>query len=144
MTKPDKSVSTFLSGFNCAQAILSAWTSELDLDQKTALRLATGLGAGISRMGETCGAVSGAVLVIGLKHGRDRLEAGEAREKTYDLAQKFMSEFKLRNGSIRCKELLGFDISTPEGLRAINEKGLEQTVCAKLVSDAAEILESLL
>jgi C_GCAxxG_C_C family probable redox protein len=144
MSKPDKAVSTFLSGFNCAQAILSTWAPELGVDEKTALRLATGVGAGISRMGETCGAVTGAILVLGLKHGRDRLEAEEAKEKTYALAQKFVSEFRRRNGSIGCKELLGFDISTPEGLQAIREKGLEKTVCANLVRNAAEILESLL
>ena len=95
-------------------------------------------------MGETCGAVTGAFMVLGLKHGRAKIEDEEAGTRTYGLVNEFVKRFRSRNPSIICKDLLGIDLSTPEGLKQANEKDVHANVCPKFVQDAAEILEEFL
>ena len=122
MNKVEQAVSCFKEGFNCAQAICSAYSQEYGLDQKTALKVSCGFGAGMGCMAETCGAVTGAYMVIGLKYGRSDILDLSAKEKTYILVREFSDKFKSRNGSIVCKELLGVDISTTEGMKAAKQK----------------------
>ena len=98
----------------------------------------------MARSGETCGAVSGALMVIGLLHGKTRKEDDDSRERTYALAQEFMEAFRERNGSLLCRGLLGVDVSTPEGIAAVRERDLFRTACPKFVGDTGEILEGLL
>ena len=98
----------------------------------------------MARTGETCGAVSGALMVIGLLHGKIRTEDDDSRERTYALAQEFMEAFRERNGSLLCRGLLGVDVSTPEGIASVRERDLFRTVCPKFVGDAGDILEELL
>lgn len=91
----------------------------------------------MGRMGETCGAVTGAFMVVGLKYGETKAEDNQTREKTYSLIREFVAEFESRNGSVICRELIGGDISTPEGIK------IAGNVRPKLVRDAAEIIERL-
>ncbi len=98
----------------------------------------------MARRGETCGAVTGAMLVIGLKHGKTRPDDDEARERTYKLVAELVSRFKSRNRTVLCRELLGHDFGTPEGIEAIQRKKLITTLCPKFVRDAAEIVEEIL
>ncbi|MFQ5905305.1 MAG: C-GCAxxG-C-C family protein [bacterium] len=144
MSSVEDAVACFKERLNCAQAVLSAYCEELGLGRETALKIATPFGAGMARMGETCGAVTGAFMVIGLKHGRTKADDEEAKEKTYSLMNEFMEKFRSRNTSIVCNVLLGFDISTPEGLQRAKEKDVHSNVCPKFVQDASEILEELL
>jgi C_GCAxxG_C_C family probable redox protein len=97
----------------------------------------------MGRMGETCGAVTGSFMVIGLKYGKTREGDDDAREKTYGLVQEFTGRFKLRNKSVVCRELLGHDLNTSEGRDAAAENNLFMTVCPRFVQDAIEILEEL-
>ncbi|MFH1146890.1 MAG: C-GCAxxG-C-C family protein [Pseudomonadota bacterium] len=137
-------MATFLEGFNCAQALLSAYGAEFGLDHQAALRISGAFGGGIGRMGQTCGAVTGALMVIGLKYGRTNIEDKGAEEKTYDLVQEFVTRFIARNGSISCRELLGCDLSTPEGRSFAKENKLIASVCPAFVRAAAEIVEQIL
>ena len=98
----------------------------------------------MARTGETCGAVTGALMVIGLNHAKTRKGDDDSRERSYALAQEFMDTFRERNGSLLCRGLLGVDVSTPEGMKMVREKDLFRTVCPKLVKDAGEILEATL
>jgi C_GCAxxG_C_C family probable redox protein len=98
----------------------------------------------MARMGETCGAVTGALMVIGLKYGKAKAKDDAARDKTYDLVREFVTRFQSRHESIRCKEFLGYDLSNPQEREAAKEKGLFDTLCPQLVRDAAEILEEIL
>jgi len=143
MSKVEDAVACFKERFNCAQAVLSAYSEELGLDRETSLKMATPFGAGMAYMGETCGAVTGAFMAIGLKHGRKSTDDEEAKNRTYDLVNEFIKKFKSRNTSIVCNVLLGFDISTPEGLELAKEKDVHSNVCPKYVQDAAEILKEL-
>ena len=114
------------------------------LDRETALRVAGAFGAGMARTGETCGAVTGALMVIGLHHAKTRKGDDDSRERAYALAQELMDSFRERNGSLLCREILGVDVSTPEGIVKVRENDLFRKVCPKFVKDAAEILGLLL
>jgi C_GCAxxG_C_C family probable redox protein len=145
MNKIDQAIDCFAQGFSCSQAILSTYGADLGLDRETALRVAGGFGGGMARMAETCGAVTGAFMVIGLKHGMTKVEDQGAKTKTYKLIQEFVKRFKAHNsGTIICRELLGCDLSTSEGMRLFSEKDLIHTKCPKFISDSAEIIEELL
>lgn len=144
MTKPDKAAETFNSGFNCAQSVLIQFCEEYGLDSTTALKLATSFGGGMAHNAQTCGAVTGAIMAIGLKYGRTRVEDIEIKDKNYELVGKFMTEFKKSFGSLSCPELLGIDLSTPEGFAIQKEKGMTRQVCPKFVSGAARILEEII
>ena len=141
MSKVKSAVSCFKEGFSCSQALLSTYGTDFGLDRETALKVAGAFGGGMGRMGEVCGAVTGAFMVIGLKHGMVKAEDNEAKGKTYELVREFVSKFKSRNGSIICRELLGYDLSIPEEMEQVKEKGLVNTLCPKFVRDAAEIIE---
>lgn len=144
MSKVEQALSCFKEGFNCAQAICSVYGQDYGLDRKTALKVSCGFGAGMGCMADTCGAVTGAYMVIGAKYGRSDIADVPAKEKTYKLVREFSDKFKSRNGSTICKELLGIDMSTPEGMKAAQQKNIHGAVCPKFVKDAAEILEQIL
>ena len=95
-------------------------------------------------MAQTCGAVTGAFMVLGLKYGNADIHDKEVRERIYGLVREFARRLESRNGSIVCRELLGCDISKPEGAMAAKENGLFTSVCPKLVRDAAEILDEMI
>ncbi|MDR2244137.1 MAG: C-GCAxxG-C-C family protein [Burkholderiales bacterium] len=128
-------------GFNCTQSVLLAYCDDLGLDKKLALKVACGLGSGMGRLGYTCGAVSGAHLVIGLKHGNFLSEDKASKEKTYALVREFEKKFAEKNGTTICRELLQVDLLNGDK-QTVSERVLE--VCPRAVKDAAEILESVL
>jgi C_GCAxxG_C_C family probable redox protein len=143
-SRVDQAVKCFNDGFNCSQALLSTYGPKFELDTDLALKIASPFGAGMGRMSETCGAVTGALMVLGLRSGRTKIEDKDAQEKVYKLVTEFVERFKQRNGTMLCKELLGYDLSKPEQLKMAREKGVFRTQCPKFVKDSAEILECLL
>ncbi|KKM98953.1 hypothetical protein LCGC14_1152710 [marine sediment metagenome] len=144
MSRVEQAVSYFKDGFNCSQSIFSCFSVEYGLSRDNALKLATGFGGGMGRLGKTCGAVTGALMVIGLKYGKVSIEDDTAAGKTYRLVQKVIKKFTEINGSITCNDLLDCDISTLEGLNSANEKNLFTTLCPNFVRTSAEILEKIL
>lgn len=141
--RKETALQTFGEGFNCCQAILSAFSDEYTLDKATALKIAAGFGAGM-RKGEVCGAVSGAVMVLGLKYGHSKKGAILTKKKMNDKTVSFTEKFVKKNGSIVCRTILGFDLSRKKEYREAEKKGLFSTVCPKAISDAVEILEESL
>jgi C_GCAxxG_C_C family probable redox protein len=123
--------------------VLSTYGPRSGLDRETALKVAGAFGGGMGRLGETCGAVTGALMVIGLKHGKTRDDDDASRERTYELVHEFTARFRDRNGSILCRELLGHDLNTPEGREAAADQQLFLVLCPRFVRDAAEILEEM-
>lgn len=140
----ERAVSYFEEGFSCSQALVATYGTQFGLDREMALKISGAFGVGMGRIGETCGAVTGAFMVIGLKYGKTRVEDEQTKEKAYTLVKRFVDRFKSRNGSIICRELLGCDISTPAGMKLAKEKRLIANVCPKFVRDGAEILEQIL
>ena len=137
-------VARFNEGYSCSQAVFSAYAERFDLDRETALRISSTFGGGMGRMAHTCGAVTGALMALGLKYGATDAADKETKERAYALVKEFAEKFEFRNGSITCKDLIGCDISTPEGLKIAREQELFSKICPKLVKDAAEIVEEML
>jgi C_GCAxxG_C_C family probable redox protein len=143
MSDVEKAASGLSQGLNCAQSIVSTYGPRFGLDRDLALRVASGFGGGIGYQGESCGAVTGAIMVIGLKEGGVSGDEA-ARERFFGLIGRFLEEFKARHGSIMCRQLLGHDISTDEGLQAIMDKGLFEELCPNFVRTSADIIEEIL
>ncbi|MFW9818027.1 MAG: C-GCAxxG-C-C family protein [Candidatus Thorarchaeota archaeon] len=143
MSKVEKAISRFKEDFNCAQSVLSTFSPQYGLDQDIALKIATGFGGGMGRLGNTCGAVTGAFMAIGLKNGMGVNKNINAKENTYQIIRNFSNKFQEINGSLMCKELLGCDINTPEGKEYFNQNELFERKCLQYVKKAVEILEEL-
>ena len=139
-----QAVNLFNEGFSCSQAILTTFAPRFGVSKETALKIACAFGAGMGRMGEVCGAVSGAFMVLGLKYGAIEAQDRDSKEMTYALVKRFTESFQERHGSILCRELLGCSIGTPEGMQYAREKNLFTSRCPRYVQDSAEILLELL
>jgi C_GCAxxG_C_C family probable redox protein len=144
MNRVDQAGECFGQGYACSQAILATYGEPLGLDRAQAVRLAEGFAGGVAGLGETCGALSGAVLVLGLKFGRTRPGDQEAKQATQRRVREFLRRFEARHGSLKCRDLIGCPIDTPERLQAARERRVFATICPGLVRDAAEILEAVL
>lgn len=131
----------FAQGFNCSQAVFSAYASRFGMDDESALKLASPFGGGVARQGNVCGAVTGALMVLGLQRGS---AAAVNNEAAYRVAEEFIKEFQARHGSILCNELIGYDLSTPAGLQDAREQKVFKTICPGLVKHAAELAGELL
>ena len=134
-----RAVELFMEGKNCSQAVFVAFATDLGLTEEMALAVSVGLGGGVGRMREVCGAVSGAAMVVGLKN--PQYDKGEAYEKVRLIAD----EFQKTNHSIICKELLG--LSQPEKSSVPEERTPEyyqKRPCVKIVEDAAKATEKIL
>lgn len=132
----------FMRGQDCSQVVISHFADEIGLSDDEANRLASAFGGG-SGMGETCGAVIGAMMVIGMKYGHNGPDDMEHRDALMAKRAEFIKKWKERRGSCMCKELVGDDISTPEGLGRILEAGTMFTLCPELVMDAIDILDHI-
>jgi C_GCAxxG_C_C family probable redox protein len=144
MNRIDQAVACFGQGYACSQAILATYGEPLGLPREQAIKLAEGFAGGMAGLGDTCGAVTGALMVLGLKHGRTRPDDVEAKLATNRRVREFLRRFEARRSSVKCRDLLGCSIDTPEKLQAARNRKLFTTVCPGLVRDAAEILEALL
>ena len=135
----DRAVELFMEGKNCSQAVFVAFATDLGLTEEMALSISIGLGGGVGRMREVCGAVSGSAMVVGLKY--PELSKAEVYEKVRLIAD----EFKKTNPSIVCKELLG--LSKPETSsipEARTQEYYQKRPCIKIVEDAALATEKIL
>ena len=139
--KVNEALACFNDGFNCSQSILSTYCEEFGMDKKMALQIACGFGAGMGRQQETCGAVTGAYMLIGLKYGKFIIDDEPAKEKTYALMREFTRLFKERNKTTNCHELLGVDLINGDRKTAVDRV---KTLCPQIVRDAAEIIEQVL
>lgn len=144
MTPIDKALELFNAGFNCSQAVFVAFAPSLGLDAQTALKVASGFGGGMGALGDTCGAVTGAFMALGLKFGHTDPADKAGKQKIYGLVAQLARQFEARCGSRMCRGLLGFDLSTPEGRQLAMDRDTHHTVCPAFVREAADILTSLL
>ena len=143
MNKAEKAVQLFDEGYNCSQAVLGAFCESFGLDQKTAFTLASGFGGGLGCMGEVCGSLTGAIMVLSLKYGSADPADKTAKMQNYRKVKELAEEFKLQTGSVICRELLGFDMNTREGQLSAKQPDAFHD-CPQFVRIAAEILEEML
>lgn len=143
--KKETAIQKFTSGYNCAQAVLYSFKDEINIDGNTALKMACGLGAGMGRNGEVCGAVTGGIITIGAKYGRGENDDKTATENTYAKTKELMDKFKEIHGSYICRELLdGCNLTTEEGQLFFRENDLFNSVCKKCVGSVVQILDEIL
>ena len=143
MTK-EAAIRLFGQGYNCAQAIMAAKTDITGISRLDSLRITTGFGAGMAMMQKTCGAVTGAYLVIGAKHGRVNPDDEASKNKTYSLIETFNRKFLELNGSLDCRELLGVNLKTDEGSHEAEKGAYFENKCARYVEDSERILDEIL
>lgn len=142
MNRKEMALQIFGKGFNCCQAVLTAFCEEYSLDKDTALKLAAGFGGGLRRA-EVCGAVSGAVMALGLRYGHCREGDNVTKLNANARTDEFISKFEERNRTIICRKLLGYDISDEQQHKQAAEKGMFSTICPKVIEDAVDILEEM-
>jgi C_GCAxxG_C_C family probable redox protein len=141
----ENAVAKLLEGYNCAQSVLYASCDQLAFDKDTALRLACGLGAGMGRKEEVCGALTGGIIALGLQNGRGEKGDRSRTETTYAMTRELMGRFEAKHGSCLCRELLGgCDLMTEDGQRYYKANDLLHITCAPCVRTVGAILESLL
>jgi C_GCAxxG_C_C family probable redox protein len=140
----DTAVACFKNGFSCAQAVFSTYAERLGLNQESALKVSGAFGGGMAGTASTCGAVTGGLMVIGLKYGKSKPDDDSAKEKTQARAKVFMEKFRDKHGSLVCKELVGCDISTVVGKRVFDETNCKERLCVGFVGDAVTILDEIL
>lgn len=143
MTHIEKANDLFGRKFHCSQGVFVAFAEELGLTEEQALKIGACFGSGM-RKGEVCGACTGALMALGLKYGQSEEEDIESRLKTNEVTDRFMEAFKEENGSYMCRELLGCDLSTQEGIAKALEKKLFTEFCPKMVESATRIAEDIL
>ncbi|MFW5713074.1 MAG: C-GCAxxG-C-C family protein [Brevefilum sp.] len=129
--------------YNCAQSSFAPFARHLGMDLDLAFKIATPFGGGMGHAGQICGAVSGALMAIGLARGITEYDQ-EQKYACYDLAKTFQERFKTLHGELTCPGLLGWDIANPHELSQVREEDLFHTLCPKLVGDAARIAGELL
>lgn len=142
--RTEKAISGFRSGLNCAQAVLTAYSDELNFDQNMAINISSGFGAGMGRLQETCGAVTGSYMVLGIYNGNKYPDNKVKKEVTYSMIQKFTADFKEMNTFSDCKSLLNCDLKTEAGQLFAKENNLFGTTCEKCISDSISIIEKLI
>jgi len=138
----EKAVAYFLGGYNCAQSVLLAmfehWNGKNDLIPK----IATAFGGGMGRCGSVCGAVTGGIMAVGMRFGTNEPSL-EKRTEAYELAQRFFRRFEKQNGTVLCRELIGYDLSDPKQLEEARERDVFEEKCTVFISKALEALLEL-
>lgn len=132
----------FLEGYNCTQSVVGAFCDDMDIDRETAIRMASSLGGGMGRLREVCGTVSGMFLVLGYFYGYSTPRDYEGKKALYARVQELARRFRVENGSIVCRELLGLagkDCSPVPELRTAEY--YKKRPCPELAACAAKILE---
>lgn len=136
----EKAVELFKSGYNCSQSVVAAFADMYGFTEEQALRMSASFGGGIGRMRQTCGAACGMFMLAGLEKGATEGKDREGKAANYALVQELAGEFKKRNGSLVCAELLG--LRKPEGSsvpEARTEQYYAKRPCARMVEEAARI-----
>ncbi len=146
MSEKERAVSLFKEGYNCSQSVFVAFSHRFGLDEETAKRVSAGLGGGLGRMREVCGAVSGAAMVIGSICAPVDGKDSESKMANYELVREFADRFTKRNGSSICRELLGLDVKMEKSAEPEKRTAeyYKKRPCVELVADAAEILTELI
>ena len=133
----------FRGRMHCSQQVLMEWAEELGYDREEAAKIATPFGGGMFR-GDTCGAVAGAMIAIGMKYGNGTLGDTAKDDALQAKVKEFQDKFTARNGTTMCRELLGYDFAKPEERAEAMSNGKVMESCPKYVQDALEILDEIM
>jgi C_GCAxxG_C_C family probable redox protein len=139
----EKAANYFERDYNCAQSVLLAMQEYYGVRRNKLIpRIAMAFGGGIGRRGSLCGALTGAIMAIGLKHGANKTVLID-KEEAYEIALKFYDQFVRECGSPFCRELIGYDLTNPEELEKLRKSNVREEKCAQFVKKAVEMLINL-
>ncbi|MBP5439034.1 MAG: C_GCAxxG_C_C family protein [Treponema sp.] len=143
MNHKENAVNYFSQKLHCSQAVLAAFAKECGLTEEQALRIGSCFGSGM-RKGEVCGAVTGALMVLGLLYGQKCAGDADGRQLSDKVNDLMMDRFKEKCGSYLCNDLLGFDVRTKEGLQYCRDNKLFTEFCPKMVASAVDVVEEII
>jgi len=139
----DKAIESFRGGLNCAQAVVTSFSDDLNFDKSTAEIISCGFGGGMGRLGGTCGAVTGSYMTLGIFNCGKFADNVSRKEATYVMVQEFSKKFNQIHGTTDCNSLLKCDLKTEEGHKYAKENNLFGTVCEKCITDSIKIVKLL-
>lgn len=138
----EKAANNFRDGYNCAQSVLLAFANKVGLKEDEALKLASSFGGGMGRLREVCGAVSAMFMIAGILKGYTEPNNDVVKADHYKLIQDLAAEFKLKHGTIICRELLGLDGTEFSPIpSARTDEYYKERPCEEFIKCAAEIVE---
>lgn len=143
MERSEQAKEHFLSGYNCAQSVVLSFADDLKYSKELALKISAGFGGGMGKQQGTCGAVTGAIMVLGLLKGEEVNNNDELKSEAYSLVKELSKEFTAAYNTTSCRELIACDLNTPEGAAKFKEEKLMENVCAGCVGKAVQIVESI-
>lgn len=146
MTPKEKARNYFLEGFNCSQSVFCAFADRFGIDEETAKKIAAGLGGGVGRMREVCGAVSASAMVLGSICAATEGSDEDSKKKNYELVREFSERFTEMHSSVVCRDLLKMSVKMENTAKPDDRTAeyYKKRPCLKVVEDAAEILEEML
>lgn len=141
----ERAIELFKQGYNCSQSVFGAFCEECNMDFETALKLSSSFGGGMGRLREVCGAVSGMFMVAGMKYGYSNPKDNISKAEHYKRIQELAEQFKERNGSLVCRELLGLSTQSESYIpEKRTDEYYKKRPCAEIVGDAAEIIDEFM
>lgn len=143
--KSEQAIAIFSNGYNCSQSVFSVFASDFGMSRDLSLRLTGPMGAGIARRQEACGAVTGAILALGLKYGKGENGTDDDKKRAFEKANQLMLLFEAQCGSTNCLHLLdGNCMNTEDGAAKIAAADMFNTRCTNYVQTAVELVEQLM
>jgi C_GCAxxG_C_C family probable redox protein len=136
----DRAESLFREGFSCSQAVLMAFAPGLGMGERQAALVASAFGGGMARQGWTCGALTGALMALGLHAGYTSAQDNEAKDALYARVQLLTARFEERHGATACRQLTGANMLDPAERQAAADRGVFTTLCPQLVRTAAALV----
>ena len=140
----DKAINSFYEDYNCAQSVLIAFSEKLNFDKNLASSISCGFGGGMGRLQKTCGAVTGALMVLGIYNSTKFTDLSECKEKTYSMVQDFHKQFLEKHHSSDCSSLLNCDLKTDEGHQYFEKNDLKKNVCELCIKNSIEIVNEMI
>jgi C_GCAxxG_C_C family probable redox protein len=145
MNNQEKAINYHRNKFNCSQAVFTVFGTDFGLTEDECLKISCAFGGGMGRQQYTCGAVTGALMALGLKYGKALNDPEEKKMMTYSKTKEFFSEFEKLHGTVNCRQLLnGLDMNDPDDYRKIQDQNLFHTQCEKYITDAVVNVEKIM
>ena len=142
-TTKDIAIQSFRSGMNCAQAVVTAYADRLKFDPDLAAGLSCGFGGGMGRLQQTCGALTGAFMVLGIHNSRLFSDRAELKNRTYTQVREINEKFAQSQGATDCRSLLGCDLQTDEGMQFHKDTNQSKMICEKCIAASIELLDEI-
>lgn len=143
MTHTEKAVNYFSQKLHCSQSVLASFADECGITEEQSIKLGSCFGTGM-RKGEVCGAVTGALMVLGLLYGQNKASDADGRQRANKVNDLMMNRFKEKCGFYLCNDLLGCDVGTKEGVQYCLDNKLFTEFCPKMVAAAVEVVEGII